>query len=86
MSKVVAFKTLIFKNLVYFTKRGRVYPDIIISTARTLHNLNFEFLTEDGQTVSILDDPNSEYHIDNLFKDYEKVKIEKENKEHKSVD
>ena len=79
MSKLIAMKTLYFGNKVQFTRRGKTYTPTIRDTAKTLHNLKMEFLTEAGDKVSFSDNPEDEMYIDNVLQDYEKVKVQKEN-------
>ena len=77
MRKYLSYKTLIFKNNIPFIKRGRLYPETVYQSAKTLHNLKLEFKTEEGDIVTFSDVPDDEMHIDKVLVDYEKYKAEK---------
>lgn len=79
MSKVLAFKTLYFENNQLFITRGKLYPLHVYNNAKALHNLNLNFRTVDDKLVCFSDDIKSDMHVDNVFQDYERYKMEDSN-------
>lgn len=82
MKKFLCFKTLYFLNGTMFIQRGKLYPENVYNTTKTLQNLQLKFKTDQiDEIVSFSDNLKDDMHIDKVFQDYDSYKAENKNEQ-----